>query len=80
MARTGEENHVEVVFLDLAREVGINEGQTGTGAPVTQETILNVLGLERFTEQRIVLKIEHTEDEVRASSPEGVGLLKFLGT
>jgi hypothetical protein len=46
---------------------------------VTEEAILDVLGLERFAEERIVLKVEHAEDEVIAGTPEGVGFLQLFG-
>ncbi len=36
VAGAGQEDGVQVIFLDQAVEVNISEAQTGTGAPMTQ--------------------------------------------
>jgi hypothetical protein len=40
---------------------------------MAQKPVLDVLGLERLSQKRIVLKIDHAERQVVACSPIGVG-------
>jgi hypothetical protein len=40
---------------------------------MAQKTVLDVLGLERLLQERVVLKIDHAERQVVARSPIGVG-------
>jgi hypothetical protein len=41
---------------------------------VAQQAILDVLGLQRFGEQRVIAKVNHSQTEVIASSPIDFGL------
>jgi hypothetical protein len=78
VARTGEEDGIEVVLVDQAIEVDVGEAQARARPPVAQETLLEVLGLQRFTEQRVASQVNHARGEVRAGPPVRVYLLKLV--
>jgi hypothetical protein len=69
MPRTGDVNHVEVVFVDHPVQVDIDEIQTRRGSPMTQESRLDVVFSERLLEQRIVVEIDLADREVIGGSP-----------
>jgi hypothetical protein len=60
--------------------VYVNKGEAGTRSPVPQQSILDVLGLQRFIEQRIIAKINHPQAEIIAGSPVEFGVAQFVGT
>jgi hypothetical protein len=45
---------------------------------MAEKAILDVLGLERFAEQRVGAKIDHARREIITGAPVGVNLLQFL--
>src|SRR3974390_3002092 len=59
----GHENHVEVVLLDEPIKVDICERQAGAGAPMTEQTVLDVLGAQGFMQQGIVEEVDYAEAE-----------------
>jgi len=46
---------------------------------VAEEAILDVIGLERLFEQRVVLEVDHAQGQVFTGSPIGVGLAELVG-
>ena len=46
---------------------------------MSEQPVLDVLRLERFFQQRIVLQIDHAQAQVIAGPPVGIGLAQFLG-
>ena len=68
-AMTGADDidHVEVVFFDQAIEVDIDEVEPSSGAPMPEQTRLDVFSLEGCFEQRIVLQIDLSDREVFAA-------------
>ena len=73
MALSSQENHIQVVLLDQLVQVNVGERKAGNCSPVAQEPVLDVLWLQRFSKQRIVLEINHSETQVLASAPIGMG-------
>src|SRR5215813_7633551 len=69
MPRSSQENCIEIVLLYEAIQVNVTEAQPRTGSPVTQQSLLDVLSLQRFPKQRIVLQINHPHGQVIARSP-----------
>src|ERR1700722_21032529 len=55
---TGDVDHVEIVLLDEPVEVDVDEVEARRRAPVPEETRLDVLLLQRLTQQRIVEQID----------------------
>src|SRR5436190_18167619 len=58
MAGADDINHVQIVFFDHPDQVHINEVEPGGGAPMPEQTRLDVFELERDFEQWIVLQID----------------------
>jgi hypothetical protein len=47
---------------------------------VTQQSILDVLGLQWIIEQRIIAKVNHPQAEIIAGSPVEFGVAQLAGT
>ncbi len=78
VAGAGDIDHIQIIFLDGAVEMGIDKVLPGYGAPVTHNGALDMLGLEGFPEQRIVQKIELARRQVVGGSPPGIHLLQLV--
>ena len=78
MARSGQEYGIEVIFPNGPVQVSVGKGQCRAGAPVPQQSVLDVLRLERLAQQGVVLQIDHAQSEVIASAPEGMHPIKFF--
>ena len=76
--RTGHEDHVLVVFLDQPVQVDVAKRQTRARPPVSEEPVLDVLRLERFAQERVLLQVDHSQSQVRTGAPIGVGLAQFF--
>src|SRR2546430_9931790 len=79
VAGAGEEDGVEVVLVDQTIEMNVGEAQAGARAPVPQEPLLDVPGLQRLPEQRVLAEVNHAGRQVRARSPGGVCPAEHLG-
>ena len=69
VTRAGNVDRVQVVLVDKPVEVDVGETLAGVGAPVPQHARLDVLDLERFTEQGVVLEVQHPQAQVEAGTP-----------
>ena len=66
------------ILLDEAIQVDPDEGLSGIGAPVTEQAILDVLGLQRLAQQWIVAQVDHAGGEIVAGAPVGVDAAQFV--
>ena len=57
MARAGNENDAQIIFLDHAIEVDVDEVEPRRGAPMSEKPRLHVLAFQRFFQERIVIEI-----------------------
>ena len=78
VARSGDEDHVEIVLDDQPVQVHPHERQRRARAPVTEEAVFHVLGLQRLPQQRVVLQVDHPDGQVVARPPEGVHPFELL--
>src|SRR5262249_29017478 len=60
--------------------MNIDESEPRARSPMTQEPVLDVLGLERLLQKRIVLKIDHAKRQVLARTPISFGLSQLRQT
>src|SRR6516162_1248080 len=58
----------------------VGKGLASIRAPVTQHAWLDVLDLERLTEQGVVLEVQHPQAQVEAGTPVLVDLVQLVGT
>ena len=72
MAGAGDVDHVEIELLDQPIEVHVDEVEARRRAPVPQEARLDVLLLERLTQQRIVEQVDLADGQIVGGAPVGV--------
>ena len=76
VAGTGQIDHIQIILVDDAVQMGVNEVLAGNGAPVTDDLLFNVLGLEGFLQQRVVQQVQLTGGQKVGSTPPGVQLFQ----
>src|SRR5215469_3677631 len=64
MTRARQKNHVEVILLDQPVHVHVDERQSRARSPMSKQTILDVLRVQRLRQQRILEQINHAQAEV----------------
>ena len=74
VTRSSDVNHVQVLFLDDAVQMGIDEVQSRRRAPVAEQARFDVRQLERLFQQRIVKEINLSDREVVRRAPPGIQL------
>jgi len=79
VAGPGDVDHVEVMPVDDAIEMGVNEIQSGRGPPVTEQSRLHMPGLERLAQQRVVEQIDLPDRQVIRRTPPGVDASQLVG-
>ena len=75
----GHIDHVEIVRLDDAVQVGVDEVQARRGSPVPEQPRLYVLLGQRLLEQRIVVEIDLADRKVVCGPPVRVDQCPFVG-
>ena len=78
VAGPGDIDRAPVVLHDDAVEVGIDEVQAGRGAPVAEKARLDVLGLQRLVEQRVVEQVDLADRQIIGRAPPGVDPPQFF--
>jgi hypothetical protein len=58
--------------------VDVDESEAWARTPVSEQAVLDVLGLQRFFQQGIRLEIDHSERQVIARSPVCMNLSQFF--
>ena len=72
VTRTADIDNVKVAVADRAVEVGINEVQPRRGAPMSEQPWLDVIGSQRFVQQRIAEQIDLSDREIIRCAPVAV--------
>ena len=57
VAGTVDINHVQVMLLDQTIQVDINKIQPRRRPPVTEQSALDVIELQRLAQQRIIVQV-----------------------
>ena len=78
VAGAPDADRVQVAGADGPAEVGVDEVQTGRGAPVAEQPRLDVLGAQRFGEQGVGEQIDLADREVVRGAPVGVQGVQFV--
>src|SRR5215469_8136989 len=78
MPRPRNVHHVEIVLLDHSIEMHPDEVLSWIRSPMAEQPALDVLGLQRFFEQRVVAQVDHPDAQVVARAPVSVDKLEFL--
>jgi hypothetical protein len=79
MTRAGDVDHVEVALLDDPVQVHVDEILPRCRAPMPQQPPLDVRGLKRITQERIIEQIDLADREVVRGAPVGVHLQEQVG-
>ena len=72
-------DHVQVIALDDPIEMHAEHVQARRRAPVAEQPRLDVLALERLSQERIVEQVDLADRQVIGGPPVGVHLAQFLG-
>src|SRR5207253_3728328 len=70
---------VEVMRLDHAVQVHVDEVEAGSRAPVAQEARLDVLDRERLAQERLVHEVDLTDGQVVGRTPVAIDQIELLG-
>ena len=79
VARPGDVDHVQVVFLDDAVQMDVDEVQPRRRAPVAEQARLDVRQRQAALQQRIVVEIDLADREIIGRPPIGVHLSQHVG-
>jgi len=79
VAGSGDIERIEVAVLDHAIHVGVQQVQSGRGAPVPEESRLDMLGQQRFPQQRVVQQIDLPDRQVVGGAPVSVDQVELRG-
>lgn len=74
MARPGDINRVEVVFLDEPVEVNVGETLARIQAAMAKQPRFDVLHCYRIAQQGVIHQVQHAHTEVEACLPVRVDL------
>ena len=75
--RADDVDHVQVIFVDDPIEMHAQHVEARRRAPMSEQPWLDVLTLERFSQQRIVEQINLSDGKVVGSSPVRVQLIQL---
>ena len=76
VARTRDVDHVQVVRVDDAVQMGVDEVQPRRRAPVAEQARFDVRQGEPFLQQRIVVQIDLAHRQIVRRAPVGVYLVE----
>ena len=76
VAGAGQIDHIQVILVDNAVQMGIDEVLAGNGTPVAHDLLFDVFGLQRLLQQRVVQQIELPRGQKVGGTPPGVQLLQ----
>ena len=69
VTRTGQQDHIQIILLDDAVQMNVNQVLTGHRAPVADDLLLDVLGLQRLLEQRVIEQVKLTGCKIICRPP-----------
>lgn len=78
VARARDEDAVKIVLLDETVEVHPCEDLAGSRAKVAEQSKLEVLRLEGFSQEGVVLQVDHTQGQVATGLEEVIVLGNLL--
>ena len=76
VARARDVDHVQIVRVDDAVQMGVDEVQPGRRAPVAEQARFDVRQGQPFPQQRIVVQIDLTHRQIVRRAPVGVHLVE----
>ena len=77
--RAGHEDHIEILAHDHPVHVHPHERQRWARSPVPKQPALDMFDPQRFSEERVVLQINHPDRQVVARAPICVERAQLLG-
>jgi hypothetical protein len=80
VAGASQVDGIQIVVLDQAIEMGVDEVETGRGPKVPEQSRLDVLDLQRFAEKWIRVQINLTDGKIVRRTPIGVNFAQLFGS
>ncbi len=78
--RAADVDHVQVVLVDDAVQVRIDEVQSGRRAPVPEQAWLDVLDRQRLRQQRVIEQVDLSHRQVVGGAPVRVETHEVVGS
>ena len=78
VARAADVDRVQIAGAYLAVQVRVDEVQARCRAPVAEQPRLDVLGLQRLAQQRVVEQVDLPDGEIVRSTPVGIDQPQLL--
>src|SRR5260370_23576217 len=75
---SGDINHVEVEYADQPVEVRVDQVEPGAGTRVTEQARLDVMGLDRLAQQRVVEQVNLADAKVVGGTPPSIDRTQLL--
>src|SRR3954471_6676634 len=79
MAGSADVDDIEITRADRTVEMRIDEVQPRRGAPMAEQPRLDVVGLERLGQQRIVQQVDLADREIIGGAPVAVEQIEIVG-
>ncbi len=79
VAGSGNIEHVQVIFLDDAVQMHIDEVLARRRAPVADHQGLDVSERQRLAQQRVVVQVDLSDRQIVGSAPVGIHQAQFVG-
>ena len=79
VTRPGDIDETEIVVLDDAVEMRVDEAQSRRRAPVAEQARFDVGERKRLFQQRIVVEIDLSDREIVRRAPPGVEFAELFG-
>jgi hypothetical protein len=77
VARTGQEDRVDVVVPDDPVEMRVDEVEARCGAPMPQQSRLHVVGNQVTLQKCVVQQVDLPNGQVVRGAPPGVDVVEF---
>jgi hypothetical protein len=78
VARTGHEDHVQVVFFNQPIAVNVGKAEGRGSAPVAQQAVLDLLWLKGLFQEWVIPQVNHAHSQVVTGPPVGMNFAQFF--
>ena len=78
VSRTGQQDHIEIIFFDHAVQVNVDKVLPGNGAPMSDDLPFDLIAGQRFPEQGVIQHIQLCRCEIVRRSPVSINFFQIF--